>query len=97
MHLLNTLTLQLEEFYGDNVPPYAVLSHQWGEGELHFSNIGTHEAQMRSGYAKMEAFCAKAASAGISYAWMDTCCIDKRSSAALSEAINSMYQVRRFL
>jgi hypothetical protein len=29
---------------------------------------------------------------GVRYAWVDTCCIDKSSSAELSEAINSMYQ-----
>ena len=28
---------------------------------------------------------------GLSYAWVDTCCIDKRSSAELTEAINSMF------
>ena len=28
----------------------------------------------------------------IAWAWIDTCCIDKRSSAELSEAINSMYR-----
>ncbi|KAK5684753.1 hypothetical protein LTS10_002827 [Elasticomyces elasticus] len=27
----------------------------------------------------------------VKYVWLDTCCIDKRSSAELSEAINSMY------
>ncbi|KAK5711194.1 hypothetical protein LTR17_018542 [Elasticomyces elasticus] len=27
----------------------------------------------------------------LKYMWLDTCCIDKRSSAELSEAINSMY------
>ncbi|KAH8648651.1 hypothetical protein BX600DRAFT_530428 [Xylariales sp. PMI_506] len=29
---------------------------------------------------------------GFSRIWIDTCCIDKTSSAELSEAINSMYQ-----
>lgn len=29
---------------------------------------------------------------GIDYVWNDTCCIDKSSSAELSEAINSMYE-----
>jgi hypothetical protein len=28
----------------------------------------------------------------LKYAWIDTCCIDKSSSAELSQAINSMYQ-----
>ncbi len=29
---------------------------------------------------------------GVRYIWIDTCCIDKSSSAELSEAINSMYR-----
>ncbi|KAI6002305.1 hypothetical protein F5J12DRAFT_906395 [Pisolithus orientalis] len=29
---------------------------------------------------------------GYTWLWIDTCCIDKRSSAELSEAINSMYR-----
>jgi hypothetical protein len=38
------------------------------------------------------AFCGKqAAQDGLQYFWADTCCIDKTSSAELSEAINSMY------
>ncbi|KAK3353387.1 hypothetical protein B0T25DRAFT_607673 [Lasiosphaeria hispida] len=36
--------------------------------------------------------CKMAAEAGISYAWVDTCFIDKSSSAELTEAINSMYR-----
>jgi hypothetical protein len=37
-------------------------------------------------------FCApQAAQAGLHYMWIDTCCIDKSSSAELSEAINSMF------
>ena len=31
-------------------------------------------------------------SLSIQYGWVDTCCIDKKSSAELSEAINSMYR-----
>ncbi|KAK4183098.1 hypothetical protein QBC35DRAFT_518450 [Podospora australis] len=34
----------------------------------------------------------EAASHGFTYVWIDTCCIDKTSSAELSEAIDSMYR-----
>jgi len=37
-------------------------------------------------------FCEKARAEGFDWVWMDTCCIDKSSSAELSEAINSMFQ-----
>jgi hypothetical protein len=36
-------------------------------------------------------FCEEATRHGFQYAWVDTCCIDKKSSAELGEAINSMY------
>lgn len=36
--------------------------------------------------------CQQARRDSLEYAWVDTCCIDKTSSAELSEAINSMYR-----
>jgi uncharacterized protein YerC len=36
--------------------------------------------------------CKLAAEKSIQYAWVDTCCIDKSSSAELTEANNSMYR-----
>jgi hypothetical protein len=48
--------------------------------------------KQKLGYKKIEACCAQAARDGFEYVWLDTCCIDKRSSAELSEAINSMYR-----
>ncbi len=45
-----------------------------------------------SGMAKIEKFCQLAAARRFDWAWIDTCCIDKRSSAELSEAINAMFK-----
>ncbi len=45
-----------------------------------------------AGYSKIRSCCAIAAQQGFEYVWIDTCCIDKTSSAELSEAINSMYR-----
>ncbi|KAI1611705.1 heterokaryon incompatibility protein-domain-containing protein [Exophiala viscosa] len=45
-----------------------------------------------AGYRKILRCCKYAASCGCDWAWIDTCCIDKTSSAELSEAINSMYR-----
>ncbi|EJF64515.1 HET-domain-containing protein, partial [Dichomitus squalens LYAD-421 SS1] len=42
--------------------------------------------------SKIRDFVAVARSKGYEYVWLDTCCIDKTSSAELSEAINSMFQ-----
>ena len=36
--------------------------------------------------------CELAARGSVDYVWIDTCCIDKKSSAELSEAINSMWR-----
>ena len=42
------------------------------------------------GYKKLVWVCTQALLIGLSYIWIDTCCIDKRSSAELSKASNSM-------
>ncbi|EIW51960.1 HET-domain-containing protein, partial [Trametes versicolor FP-101664 SS1] len=41
---------------------------------------------------KIKGFCKVAREAGFRLVWNDACCIDKTSSAELSEAINSMYE-----
>ena len=71
---------------------YAILSHRWGPDEVTYRDIENGTAQTKAGYRKLQ-FCAeRVAHDGISYFWIDTCCIDKTSSAELSEAINSMYK-----
>jgi hypothetical protein len=46
----------------------------------------------RLGFAKITQAATEASERAIEYLWVDTCCIDKTSSAELSEAINSMYR-----
>ncbi|KAB5515512.1 heterokaryon incompatibility protein-domain-containing protein [Coniochaeta sp. 2T2.1] len=95
MWLLDTRTLELHEFTGDNIPSYAILSHVWGAEEVSFAEIKKPKhreaAGKKSGFSKIERCCAQALGDGHEWAWVDSCCIDKRSSAELSEAINSMY------
>lgn len=45
--------------------------------------------QQKKGYEKVKNFCKHAQ---LQHVWVDTCCIDKSSSAELSEAINSMFK-----
>jgi len=92
MRLLHTMTLLLEEFYGV-LPPYAILSHTWTHDEASFRDIISRElrAMRKQGWLKIEEACQLAARDGFSYIWIDTCCIDKSSSAELNEAINSMF------
>ncbi|KAJ5915158.1 hypothetical protein N7454_011270 [Penicillium verhagenii] len=54
------------------------------------SNTQSSPETLDSGYAKIKYSCKRARHEKIDYVWIDTCCIDKTSSAELSEAINSM-------
>ncbi len=98
MRLLNVRTRRLEEFTGI-IPTYAILSHTWAaSGEVSFRDLARRRpgaartgTESGAGRAKLEGLCSRAALDGYDYVWMDTCCIDKSSSAELSEAINSMY------
>lgn len=94
MRLLNANTLEMEQFVGA-VPPYAILSHTWGDQEVTFQEIGMPEREKKKGFAKILGCCRQAQIDLIEWVWIDTCCIDKSSSAELSEAINSMYAFYR--
>ncbi|TGO66537.1 hypothetical protein BOTNAR_0059g00190 [Botryotinia narcissicola] len=79
---------------GNDVPKYAILSHTWGADtdELTFQDLMNGTGQGKSGYRKLQ-FCGEQAKRdGLQYFWVDTCCIDKASSAELQEAINSMFR-----
>ncbi|KAF2689095.1 hypothetical protein K458DRAFT_329214 [Lentithecium fluviatile CBS 122367] len=91
MRLLNTTTLKLA-FFIDNAPPYVILSHTWGDGEVTFDDIDKPYAKDMAGYSKIVCCCRQAVLDGFEWVWIDTCCIDKRSSSELSESINSMYR-----
>jgi hypothetical protein len=92
MKLINTSTLELHDFYLAELPPYAILSHTWGDEEVNFQEMSSKNCSSKKGFAKIAKTCQIALADGLEYAWVDTCCIDKSSSAELSEAINSMYQ-----
>ena len=77
-----------------NIPPYAILSHTWGEDhdEVNFKDLTIGPRKTKAGYKKLR-FCAdQAARDGLTHFWVDTCCIDNSSSVEVSEAINSMFQ-----
>ncbi|KAK3384034.1 heterokaryon incompatibility protein-domain-containing protein [Lasiosphaeria ovina] len=92
MRLIDTKTLKLRQFLG-KPPPYAILSHTWGRGEVSFHDFhDVSSRRRRKGFAKIQYACLQARKDALDYAWVDTCCIDKSSSAELSEAINSMFK-----
>lgn len=88
----------MEEFNGGDIPPYVILSHVWDdEEEVTFRDMTESpdilvNARSKRGYRKLATTCKIAAAEGFKHAWIDTCCIDKSSSAELSESINSMFR-----
>ena len=125
MRLLHSKTLAFHDFYDDSIPPYAILSHTWGNEELSYEDMcryhkllaflrkepSTQESLpiwQAAGFATddeckaterlpesrgFKKIIKTASIAGdCDYIWVDTCCIQKSSSAELQEAINSMYR-----
>lgn len=107
MRLIDTSTLILHEFFDSDIPQYAILSHTWGPEEVSFQewvdltdtdgcqcgkSQRREKIQSKAGYQKVVACCRQAQKDHFQYLWADTCCIDKSSSAEISEAINSMFR-----
>lgn len=94
------LQVEVLKFYDAQDLEYAILSHRWGDEvdykemvELTGLKKGERDKiRRRGGYQKVLNSCKQADNDGIEWLWVDTCCIDKKSSSELSEAINSMYQ-----
>ena len=89
------------EFADDEATEYAILSHRWMAQEVDYDEMvglakmdreERDEIRQYDGYRKVIQSCEQAQKDGYKWLWADTCCIDKRSSAELSEAINSMYR-----
>ncbi|KAL0467608.1 HET domain-containing protein [Neurospora intermedia] len=94
MRLMNTETLELHEFFESQAPSYAILSHTWDKEEITFQEMlsKSPSTMVKAGYKKIQDTCKMAQSRGQQWVWVDTCCIDKSSSAELTESINSMYR-----
>jgi len=93
MRLIHASTLTLAEFFEPTIPEYAILSHTWEDGEVSLQEMGLPSSrQHKQGFVKITRACETALSLGFEYIWVDTCCIDKTSSAELTESINSMFE-----
>jgi len=77
-----------------NKVEYAILSHTWDLDEVVFQDVQSWMVRYtrKLGWKKIDYCCRQARQDGIDWTWMDTVCIDKSSSAELSEAINSMFR-----
>jgi hypothetical protein len=108
MRFVDTRTLQVVSKRDDELPPYAILSHTWGRDDEEVTlqdiqalfaaansdpaTMTTHPLVRRPGFVKIQQAAKLALAEQWDFIWIDTCCIDKTSSAELSEAINSMFR-----
>jgi hypothetical protein len=99
MRLLNALIKTLEEFEA-RIPPYAILSHTWGRQEVVYhvtSRIPTLTIQPWPAGTRLKSLASKLCGTSWVMFGPTTICIDKSSSAELSESINSMFRWYREL
>ncbi|KAI6118034.1 heterokaryon incompatibility protein-domain-containing protein [Pisolithus sp. B1] len=84
----------------DGSAEYVIVSHRW-EDEVNYKEMAAFmgmddrcrsNVRRRTGYKKIIKSCKQAKLDNYQWIWIDTCCIDKRSSSELQEAINSMYR-----
>ncbi|KAH7077543.1 heterokaryon incompatibility protein-domain-containing protein [Paraphoma chrysanthemicola] len=103
MHLLHydgAGGFSLATFHGNEIPPYAILSHTWGrdDEEVSFQELqryrGSDQSALehRPGYANIRLCARQAKKDKLHYFWVDTCCINKLSDPELTESINSMFR-----
>lgn len=104
LRLLNVNTFEFQnKFDVDKIPEYAILSHRWGDSELSFQDMrqtsyeslnqaAKGDKTMSGGASKIIEMCRQARAQRVEWVWIDTCCIDKSSSAELGKAINSMFK-----
>jgi hypothetical protein len=76
----------------NNLPQYATLSHTWGRDEVTFEDMALGTGRKKLGYRKLVRCGKQAAKDGLKFFWADTCCVDRSSSAQLSEATNKTFK-----
>lgn len=80
------------DFLPEDKRRYAILSHTWETEEVTFQDVSQKRGHGKPGYKKI-LFCGQQAKRDkLDHFWVDTCCIDKTSSAELTQAINSMFR-----
>jgi hypothetical protein len=74
MRLLNTSTMELAEFLGDDIPPYAILSHTWQVKEILFKDMVSLNWNWKhmNAFRKIQGSCEQAVRDGLEWIWLDT-------------------------
>ena len=94
-----------KDFLDHEIPKYAILSHTWGDKEVIYQDLKAllkdqadafialpdSPDKGKAGFEKIRFCGSQAWRDGLQHFWIDTCCIDKSSSAELQEAINCMF------
>lgn len=78
---------------------YVTLSHRWGSDEPELRDVHgqvIYDMELTDGTIKLQFFCTAACERDYMWAWSDTCCIDKNSSAEVQEAIGRMFDWYRW-
>lgn len=88
--LINTRTLELNDFFGDPLPPYATLFNCWGPGELTYSDVKAAKLQSGDGLQKILDFCRLCRDLGLDLARADSCCIDQGNESERDKTLGSL-------
>ncbi|KAI7785168.1 Vegetative incompatibility protein HET-E-1 [Diaporthe eres] len=93
MHFLNTETFKL---HGSTDPPpsYSVFFHAHGSDDIGFEDFSNPEMLPRkAGFNRLRQACSRARKHGSKWLWSDAVCIDRGSTAALTDAFNSLARI----
>jgi len=90
MRLINANTFELHAFPSDeSSPPFAILSHTWGDQECTLRDMEDPQVQSRAGFVKIRYCCEQALEDGLEWAWVDTSVFFARKVAL--KATNVMF------
>jgi hypothetical protein len=105
MRLLHAKKLTFYEFQGSNIPPYAILSHRWEDGEVTLQDMESvsRNWNKKQGLRKIKECCRQAINSmyrwyqnsTICYAYLSDVSVPKDEGNILSSALSSMTQFQR--
>ena len=74
---------------------YAMLSHTWEMHEPLFQlvvQMAVYDLEKSPTHDKLQRFCEIVRDAGLTWAWSDTCCVDKSDHIIFQEALVAMFK-----
>jgi hypothetical protein len=83
MRLLNTKTFELQDFFEDATPAYAILSHTWETEEVTYQDMQGSTSGQKLGYSKIRRCCEQAVGDGHDFVW-STCFASSKSLTSRS-------------